>query len=129
MDYMRKGQLVITRWTDKREVVTLSTIHPPRLQITQGRYERKEKPVAIANYTKFKVGVDHSEQLLSFFPMKRKAMKWWKAPFCSLKDEKSRRFSVHGAHMVVESQKKMAVGSKSLGNMHCKGVSHPLHMP
>ncbi|GFO08521.1 PiggyBac transposable element-derived protein 4-like [Plakobranchus ocellatus] len=37
-DFRRKGQLVTTRWFDKREVVTLSTIHQPQLTETIGRY-------------------------------------------------------------------------------------------
>ncbi|GFO11264.1 Cd109 antigen-like isoform x3, partial [Plakobranchus ocellatus] len=40
-DFRRKGQLVATRWFDKREVVTLSTIHQPQLTETIGRYEEE----------------------------------------------------------------------------------------
>ncbi|GFN95241.1 PiggyBac transposable element-derived protein 4 [Plakobranchus ocellatus] len=29
-------------------------------------------------------GVDHSDQLISFFPMRRKSQKWWKKPFFHL---------------------------------------------
>ncbi|GFN95315.1 PiggyBac transposable element-derived protein 4-like [Plakobranchus ocellatus] len=52
-DFRRKGQLVATRWFDKREVITLSTIHQPPLTKTIGRYEVKEKPLAAIDYIKF----------------------------------------------------------------------------
>ncbi|GFO50016.1 PiggyBac transposable element-derived protein 4 [Plakobranchus ocellatus] len=38
-DFRWKGQLVATQWFDKREVVTLSTIHQPQVTETIGRYE------------------------------------------------------------------------------------------
>ncbi|GFN83543.1 PiggyBac transposable element-derived protein 4 [Plakobranchus ocellatus] len=80
-DFARKGQLVAKRWFDKREVVTLSTIHQPQLTETIGRYEVKEKPLAVIDYIKFMSGVDHSDQLLSYFPMRRRSQKWWKKHF------------------------------------------------
>ncbi|GFO40111.1 PiggyBac transposable element-derived protein 4 [Plakobranchus ocellatus] len=83
-DFRRKGQLVATRWLDKREVVTLSTIHQPQLTETIGRYEVKEKPLAVIDYIKFMSGVDHSDQLLSYFPMRRRSQKWWKKTFFHL---------------------------------------------
>ncbi|GFO32783.1 PiggyBac transposable element-derived protein 4 [Plakobranchus ocellatus] len=80
-DFRRKRQLVATQWFDKKEVVTLSTIHQPQLTETIGRYEVKEKPLAVIDYIKFMSGVDHSDQLLSYFPMRRRSQKWWKKPF------------------------------------------------
>ncbi|GFO33866.1 PiggyBac transposable element-derived protein 4 [Plakobranchus ocellatus] len=58
-DFRRKGQLVAARWFDKREVVTLSTIHQPPLTETIGRYEVKEKPLAVIDNIKFMSRVDH----------------------------------------------------------------------
>ncbi|GFO01250.1 PiggyBac transposable element-derived protein 4 [Plakobranchus ocellatus] len=84
LDYRRKGQLIVTRWFDKREVVTLSTLHKPELRITPGRFEVKEKPLAVIDYIRNMSGVDHSDQLISFFPMRRKSQKWWKKPFFHL---------------------------------------------
>ena len=83
-DYMRKGQLVATRWFDKREVVTLSTFHQPQLREIIGRYEVKNKPLAVIDYVKYMSGVDHSDQLISYFPMRRRSQKWWKKPFFHL---------------------------------------------
>ncbi|GFO12974.1 PiggyBac transposable element-derived protein 4 [Plakobranchus ocellatus] len=49
-DYRKKGQLIVTRWFDKQEVVTLSTLPKPELRITPGRFEVKEKPLAVIDY-------------------------------------------------------------------------------
>ena len=84
LDYRRKGQLLATRWFDKWEVVNLSSFHLPQLRETQGRFEVKQKPLAVIDYVNFMSGVDHSDQLLSFFPMRRKSQKWLKKPFFHL---------------------------------------------
>ncbi|KAK3794468.1 hypothetical protein RRG08_003621 [Elysia crispata] len=84
LDYRRKGQLLATRWFDKREVVNLSSFHLPQLRETQGRFEVKQKPLAVIDFANFISGVDHSDQLLSFLPMRQKSQKWWKKPFFHL---------------------------------------------
>ncbi|GFO43772.1 PiggyBac transposable element-derived protein 4 [Plakobranchus ocellatus] len=82
-DFRRKGQLVATRLFDKREVVTLSTIHQPPLTETIGKYEVKEKLLAATDYIKFMSEVDHWDQLLFYFPMRRRSQNWWKKHFSS----------------------------------------------
>ena len=63
----------------------LSTLHRPVLQLTQARYELKQKPIAVVNYISKMAGVDHSDQLISYFPMHCKSVKWWKKkPFFHL---------------------------------------------
>ncbi|GFO34735.1 PiggyBac transposable element-derived protein 4 [Plakobranchus ocellatus] len=65
-------------------MVTLSTIHQPQLTETTGRYEIKNKPLAVIHYIKVMLGVDHLDQLLSYFPMRRKSQKWWEKLFFHL---------------------------------------------
>lgn len=84
VDFRRRGNVVATRWMDKKDVYTLSTFHKPTLQATQGRFEQKEKPAAVISYIANMAGVDQSDQLLSYFPMHRKSCKWWKKPFFHL---------------------------------------------
>ena len=62
----------------------LSTLHHPVLQLTQARYELKQKPIAVVKYISKIAGVDHLDQLISYFPMHRKSVKWWKKPFFHL---------------------------------------------
>lgn len=42
---------------------------------------QKFKPVAIIDYNKNKTGVDHRDQLITYYPLKRKTLKWWKKMF------------------------------------------------
>jgi hypothetical protein len=81
VDYRRQGSLVACRWKDKKDVYTLSTMHKPNLQLVQARYELKRKPVPVIEYIQHMAGVDKSDQLIAYFPMRRKSVKWWKKPF------------------------------------------------
>ena len=49
LKYRRKGNLVATRRMDKKDVYTLSSIHRPVLQLSQGRWEVKYKPKAVVS--------------------------------------------------------------------------------
>ena len=82
--YRRRGSVIACRWRDKKEVFTLSTMHRPELERAQCRYEDKMKPKAVIEYIKHMAGVDMSDQLISYFPMHRRQMKWWKKPFFHL---------------------------------------------
>ncbi|KAK7097638.1 piggyBac transposable element-derived protein 4-like [Littorina saxatilis] len=84
IDYRRKGSVVVCRWKDKKDVFMLSTMHRPSLRMIQARYELKRKPLAVIDYISNMAGVDHSDQLISYFPMHRKSVKWWKKPFFHL---------------------------------------------
>lgn len=57
MDYRRKDQTVLTKWRDKRDVLTLSTMDKPELIRHQGRYEVKQKPRAVVNYIQHRRGL------------------------------------------------------------------------
>jgi hypothetical protein len=43
----------------------------------------KSKPDAILDYNLNKTGVDRDDQMVSYYPMKRKQLKWWKKLFFS----------------------------------------------
>lgn len=49
----------------------------------QGRLEVM-KPDVVLDYNINKTGVDHSDQLMSYYPFDRKSMKWWKKVFFHL---------------------------------------------
>ena len=71
--YRRKGPVVACHWKDKKDVFMLSTMHRPTLRLTQARYELKEKPLAVISYIANMADTDHSDQLISYFPMHRTA--------------------------------------------------------
>ncbi|GFO18783.1 PiggyBac transposable element-derived protein 4 [Plakobranchus ocellatus] len=56
----------------------------PSLRVTQGRFELKNKPLSVIDYTGHISGMDKSDQLLSYCPLNCKSVKWWKKPFFHL---------------------------------------------
>ena len=78
MDYRRKGGVLCVRWKDKRDILMLSTKHNPDMTEVRTRTGPKQKPSCNADYTKYMKGVDHSDQMISYAPLHRKSLKWWK---------------------------------------------------
>ena len=64
--------LTVVRWKDKRDVFALSTFHG-----NSTNEEMPHKPDVISCYNKFMNGVDRSDQLLSYYSLNRKSVKWW----------------------------------------------------
>lgn len=44
----------------------------------QSRMEEKRKPVSVVDYIANMVGVDKSDQMISYLPLHPKTVKWWK---------------------------------------------------
>lgn len=80
----RRGSIVCRKWRDKKNVFTLSTMHVAVMERIQARFENKQKPRAIIDYIQNMAGVDQSDQLIGYFPMHRKTMKWRKKTFFHL---------------------------------------------
>ena len=78
LDFRRQNRVIALKWKDKRDVMLLTTKHQPVMMEAQTRTERKQKPVAVMDYTKNMAGVDLSDQLISYLPLHRKTIKWWK---------------------------------------------------
>ena len=83
--YRRKNSYVALRWKDKKDVNLLTTIHNPTEMITVrvGTSEKK-KPVAVHDYTQNMAGVDRSDQMMAYHPLRRRTLKWWKKVFFHL---------------------------------------------
>ena len=83
----RKNQVLAVRWRDKRDVFMLSTVHKHEMMEVKPRYSGQEtvtKPATVLTYNKYKGGVDLHDQLSSYYPMRRKTVKWWKKLFFHL---------------------------------------------
>lgn len=88
MTFARNGPQICIKWKDTRDVLLLSTVHSadmkPVTVKARGGAIQKFKPVAIIDYNKNKTGVDHGDQLITYYPFKRKTLKWWKKMFFHL---------------------------------------------
>ena len=85
--------MLAIKWMDKRPVTVLTTIHDDsvitverRSRHAVGGVEEVEKPVAIAQYTKYMGGVDTADQLLSYYGFSHRTVKWWRRAFFFLLD-------------------------------------------
>ncbi|XP_063220583.1 piggyBac transposable element-derived protein 4-like [Bacillus rossius redtenbacheri] len=77
--FRRCGPLLAVKWKDTRDVYCLSTKHKATCsEVTvrsRGGLVAKTKPDVVLDYNINKTGVDHVDQLLSYYPFQRKSMK------------------------------------------------------
>ena len=78
MDYRRKGGVLCVRWKDKPDILMLTTTHLPEMQRVVTRTGEKQKPTCNVDYSRYMKGVDHSDQMISYAPLHRRSIKWWK---------------------------------------------------
>ena len=81
----RHGALLVLKWRDRRDVLVLSTKHTPAMQDVLVRVPGgcvvKSKLITVQEYNDYMSGVDKSDQLLQYYSMNRKTVKWWKKLF------------------------------------------------
>ena len=63
----------VVRWKDKKDVFALLSFHGSSIH-----NEVPHKPEKISTYNSFINGVDCNDQLLSYYALNRKSLKWWK---------------------------------------------------
>ena len=78
VDYRCKNQMLFLRWKDKQDVYMLTTKHLPKMTTVQSQTERKDKPLCVVDYISNMADVDKSDQMISYLPLHRKTVKWWK---------------------------------------------------
>ena len=99
------GKVTVLAWKDKRVAKAISTKHDGSLQTISrrkkgghGEMENIEKPVCICEYNQYMSGVDHVDQMISYYPGTRKSLKWTKKLFFYLLE-----VSVHNCHVIFET--------------------------
>lgn len=85
---LKKGEMVsqynsrgicVTKWKDRREVLAISSEYNGELQeATNKRGQVKQKPQLINKYNVFMSGVDHTDQMLSYYSCEHKTLIWYK---------------------------------------------------
>ncbi|XP_062526946.1 uncharacterized protein LOC101741752 isoform X5 [Bombyx mori] len=72
----------VGRWRDKRYVLYISTEHDNEMmETTSKRGSVALKPKAIVHYNNVMSGVDLQDQMLAYYPVQRKTLRWYKKLF------------------------------------------------
>ncbi|CAH1998424.1 unnamed protein product [Acanthoscelides obtectus] len=70
--------IMIQKWKDKRDVLTLSKKHTDELLIIRsGNNKELQKPAAVVDYNKHKAYIDLSDQVKSYTTSLRRGVKWY----------------------------------------------------
>lgn len=76
--YTKEG-VCCCKWKDKREVLSISSEFGGNLVTTTNkRGQEKNKPKLIVEYNKNMKGVDRQDQMLSYYPLTHKTLRWYK---------------------------------------------------
>ena len=85
--FRRRGNLLAIKYKDKRDVHMLTTMHEATWTLTN-KVDRQGnpimKPTATVAYCKNMGGVDLSDQILQYYDVLRRCLKWWRKLFFHL---------------------------------------------
>ena len=103
-------------WKDKRDVFALTTIHGNAVGD-----DVPHKAELICEYNKYTGGIDHNDQLLVYFAIRRKTLKWWKCVFWRLPE-----IALVTSHLL----HKLKPGNESVTQKHFRlNLCHSLVQP
>ncbi|KAE9525645.1 hypothetical protein AGLY_014172 [Aphis glycines] len=92
---LKKGEAVraqknnehVIKWVDKREVSMISTKYNLGFENVTDKFGRQKfKPTVIVDYNNHMSGRDRADQMMSYYPMPRKCMRWYIKVFFHLVD-------------------------------------------
>uniref|UniRef100_A0A6M2CPZ1 Putative tick transposon n=1 Tax=Rhipicephalus microplus TaxID=6941 RepID=A0A6M2CPZ1_RHIMP len=87
---MRDGNILYLRWKDRRVVNIISTIHTANKKVVAKRRVRSgntwtevsvPKPLLIDEYNSGLLGVDKSDQIIGYYNVLMRSVRWWKTLF------------------------------------------------
>lgn len=85
--HAQKNNVHVTKWVDKREVCMISTKHNLGFENVIDKFGRQKfKPTVIVDYNNHMSGIDRADQMMSYYPMPRKCMRWYIKVFFHLVD-------------------------------------------
>lgn len=79
MVWRSKGDVSVSKWKDKRDVLMISNSHVPKMiSATNRKGKEKQKPNMVKDYNDSMSGIDRSDQILSYHSGLRKTLRWYK---------------------------------------------------
>ena len=87
-EFKKCGELTFVHWKDKRDMFCLSTFHSTQMEpiVTRRPEYDVHRPVLITDYNTHMGGVDHMDQMLTYYSAGRKTIKWYKRLFWRIVD-------------------------------------------
>lgn len=84
----QKGNVVFTKWHDKRDVYVISSNLSPLAEdsVVSRRNQQVSKPAVVELYNKHMGGVDLADQLRNYYSLGRSSCKWYRYLFWFLVD-------------------------------------------
>ena len=77
--WRRNGPIYVSKWRDKRDVLSITTNHHPEMvEVTNKFGQKRIKPNDIAEYNLNMSGVDRCDQMISYYSSPRKSKRWYK---------------------------------------------------
>ncbi|CAH2017248.1 unnamed protein product [Acanthoscelides obtectus] len=70
--------VVVQKWMDKRDVLTLSTKHTSEMIKVKSGDKETEKPASVIDYNKHKAFIDLSDQMKAYNTCLRRGIKWYR---------------------------------------------------
>jgi hypothetical protein len=85
--WRRKGNVYVSKWKDKRDVLAITTRYHPMLSNTKNRFGHdKNKPNEIIHYNDNMSGIDRADQMVKYYSSPRKQSRWYKKVLFHLLD-------------------------------------------
>jgi len=85
--WRRNKNVYVSKWKDKRDVLSIITKNHPKIVSTTKRYGlEKNKPIEIKVYNDFMSGIDRSDQMVSYYSCPGKTTRWYKKVLFHLLD-------------------------------------------
>lgn len=79
VDYYSEDGVCVLKWRDKREVLMISSeFSGEMIDVPNRRGVVSRKPEMVSMYNQSMGGVDHFDQMMSYYPIERKTLKWTK---------------------------------------------------
>jgi len=69
--------IVVQKWRDRRDVLTLSTKHEDTMVTVSRRRATISKPATVLYYNQNKQGIDASDQMASYHTCLRRSIRWY----------------------------------------------------
>lgn len=111
--WQRCKSVVVCKWKDKREVLTISNMHKVQMGEVRNRNGKVSiKPNIIKDYNAGMSGIDQSDQMLSYYNALRKTIRWPKKIVLHILE-----IYIHNAHLLFRKSTRSKIKSLKFREM------------